>query len=151
VSRVDVVLIAIEKPILFGIYRDEVLLEEISSDEMASDSVPLIFKDIMSRYSIHRVLFANGPGSFMAIKISYIFLKSLSILKDIELFSADGFFFNGSSPIRAFNKHYFVKRDGEIVIEKIEDPEIEPFQLPEKFESGLYSREVEPLYILPAV
>jgi len=151
VFKVDIVVVAIENPILIGIYRDKKLIETISSNEMASDSIPKIFADLMDRLEIDNILFANGPGSFMAIKVSYIFLKSLSILTDIKLWSVDGFYFNRNSPIKAFNNHYFVKSEKEIEIKKIESPEIEEFKLPEEFKIEDYSSSVEPIYILPAV
>ena len=80
-KRVDIVLIALTSPIQIGVYKDNKLLEVISSEEKSSDVLPTIFEDIFNRYSVEKLFYANGPGSFMAIKVAYIFLKSLSILK----------------------------------------------------------------------
>jgi tRNA A37 threonylcarbamoyladenosine modification protein TsaB len=151
VLKVDICLIAIESPILIGIYQNNNLIKTIKSDDLASEFIPIIFESLFKNYEIQNILFANGPGSFMAIKISYIFLKTISILKNIKIWSADGFFFNQNSPIKAFNNHYFKKLENQIKIVKLENPKIEIFNLPNKFDIKLYSKNIEPIYILPAV
>ena len=40
----------------------------------------------------------------MAIKVAYLFLKTISISKNIELESCSGFEFNKNSPIKALGK-----------------------------------------------
>ncbi len=89
----------------------------------------------------------------MAIKISYIFLKTLSIVKDIPLFAADAFVFNGETPIKAVGKLYFVKENGIIRTKKLDlnNKELSPLNLPLILDKTLFSKETEPLYILPAV
>lgn len=150
-SNIDVVVIAVESPLIIGLYRDNTLFETISVDGQTSETLPIEFKKILESYIVKRVLFANGPGSFMAIKISYIFLKTLSLTKNIELFGVDAFYFNSNSPIRAINSMYFVKRDQEIKIEKVDNFKPSSFTLPEIFEVDKYSKDIEPLYILPAI
>jgi len=87
----------------------------------------------------------------MAIKITYIFLRTLSITKNIDLFASDGFNFNSGFPIKAMKKMYFVKKDDKIKTEFFEDEIISEFILPKKIELEKFTKDIEPLYILPAV
>ena len=40
----------------------------------------------------------------MAIKVAYIFLKTISITRSIDLYACEGFEFNQNSPIKALGK-----------------------------------------------
>jgi tRNA A37 threonylcarbamoyladenosine modification protein TsaB len=80
-KKVDIVVVCISSPLLIGIYEDSRLIRTIESSQKSSDSLPIIFKELLKEYSIDSIIYTNTPGSFMAIKISYIFFKSLSILK----------------------------------------------------------------------
>jgi tRNA A37 threonylcarbamoyladenosine modification protein TsaB len=148
--RVDIVLIALSKPILVGIYVNSKLIEQIRSEEYTSDILAVIFDDILNRFYVESIYFAKGPGSFMSIKLVYIFLKSLQIAKDINLFATDGFYFNSNTPIKAIKNSYFIKRDGIINIEKL-NCQIEDFELPDTLKKEDFSEDIEPLYILPAI
>ena len=37
--------------------------------------LPEVFADLLNEYEIKSVTYANGPGSFMAIKMSYLFFS----------------------------------------------------------------------------
>ncbi len=87
----------------------------------------------------------------MAIKITYIFLKTLSIALKIPLLACDGFAFNQSRPIRAMRNLYFIKEVHEIVTKRLDDPIEQFFTLPEVLDETLFNDNVEPLYMLPAV
>ncbi len=136
---------------LVGIYREGEIIEKIESKEKTSESLPLIFEDISKRYTLSSLYYAKGPGSFMAIKISYIFLKTVSIVKDIPLFGADAFYFNNNLPIKATGKLYFVKENGIIRTKKLESKKTGEFYLPLFLNRGVFSLDCEPLYMLPAV
>jgi tRNA A37 threonylcarbamoyladenosine modification protein TsaB len=130
------------------------LIEEFVKDEKTSTVLPRIFEDILNRYEIEALYYTRGPGSFMAIKISYIFLKSLSISLNIPLYATDGFVFNENSPIKAIGNLYFMKENGKIQPKKIGDKDMRKgsdFKLPKKLEREVFTDEIEPLYILPAV
>ena len=146
---VDVVVIPISKPMKVGVYIDKKLSEIIEKDGMTSDVLPEIFDDILKRYEVKNIIYAKGPGSFMAIKLSYVFFKTLEITRNIELYGAEGFVFNNNAPIKAAGNSFFVKKDGIISIEKNKKEGF--FKLPQKLEMEKYSKEVEPLYILKAV
>ncbi|EJF06307.1 hypothetical protein ThvES_00016180 [Thiovulum sp. ES] len=149
--KVDLVVVAIESPLLIGIYENGDLIEKMEIEGQTSENLPIHFEKILEKYRVERVLFANGPGSFMAIKINYIFLKTLSTVLGIELFGIDAFFFNGNQPIKAIGGMSFVKTENVINLEKVENFTKMPFYLPEKFDISLYSKDIEPLYILPAI
>ena len=150
-KKVDIVLIALSSPIQIGIYEDEKLLDIISSDKKSSDVLPLLFDSILKKYDVQRLVYANGPGSFMAIKVSYIFLKSISILKNIPLFATDAFYFNNNQPIKAIGKLFFVKVSSEIKTQKLETiPEVN-FTFPNIIDFNEFSSISTPLYCIGAV
>ena len=134
-----------------GIYENNKLIKSILTEEHTSEALPLILNDILEKFTCERVFFARGPGSFMAIKITYIFLKTLSLTKNIELFATDGFYFNNNKPIKAMRKMYFVKDNENIITEIFEEDQNSEFVLPEVLKVQDFSKDIEPLYILPAV
>jgi len=146
-----VLVISLSSPLKIGIYKDNKLIKEYIKTEQTSEVLPLVFAQILQTYEIKTLFFANGPGSFMAIKVSYIFLKTLSISLDIDLLGTDGFEFNENRPIRAMRKVYFMKNNGRIVT-KIIDQDIEQkFELPKHLDRRNFMQNCEPLYVLPAV
>jgi len=149
--KVDIVLIALSSPILVGIYEDKKLIKTIKSDEKSSEILATIYDDIFKTYNVEKLFYANGPGSFMAIKVAYIFLKSLSILKDIPLFATDAFYFNQNQPIKAIGKLFFVKIFSEIKTQKLETVPMMEFNLPDMLEYREFSTNTTPLYGIGAV
>lgn len=150
-KSVDLLFITLSSPILVGIYEKQKLIETIMSQEKSSEVLPKIYKELSEKYKIEKLFYANGPGSFMAIKIAYIFLKSMSILKKIPLFATDAFYFNQNQPIKAIGKLCFVKISLEIKTQKFETvPETE-FKLPTLLEYNEYSIASAPLYCIGAV
>ena len=71
--KVDILVIALSSPIYIGIYEDKKLIKSITSDEKSSDVLPILFEDILKEYEIKNLFYVNGPGSFMAIKVAYIY------------------------------------------------------------------------------
>ena len=155
-QQFKVLVISISNPILIGIYENDLLIDTISREGKTSDILPSLFDNIISKYDIAEIYYVSGPGSYMAIKIAYIFLKTLSIVKDIPFFSVSGFDFNNNSPIKALGKKYFFRKnnkldDDKITIEFLNDVEVEPFTLPNKFNNIKYTEDTLPKYNLPAV
>ncbi len=143
--------IALSSPLLVGIYKNGKLINSYIKDSQTSEALPSVFDDILKRYRIGELFYAKGPGSFMAIKVAYLFLKTISIVKDVKLFASEGFLFNGNGPIRALKKVYFVKNDDKIVTEIFKEDIDQKFALPEVLDKSLFSEDTEPLYVLPAV
>lgn len=150
---IDILVIPISNPILVGIYENNKLIETIKKDGKTSEILPIIIKDILNRYKLSSIYYVNGPGSYMAIKIAYIFLKSISITKDINFFATSGFAFNNNSPIKALGKKYFFNtKDDKITIKLLEDLNIiEDFELPIDLDSTIFIKDCLPNYNLPAV
>jgi tRNA A37 threonylcarbamoyladenosine modification protein TsaB len=150
-KSVDVLLVALSSPILIGVYENNKLIETIESHDKSSDVLPKIFSELFQKYTIEKLFYANGPGSFMAIKVAYIFLKSLSILKKIPLFATDAFIFNKNNPIKAIGKLYFVKISSEIKTQKLEQAPEAVFTLPNVLQYSEFSKNATPLYMIGAV
>ncbi|WP_231964783.1 hypothetical protein [Sulfurospirillum cavolei] len=128
------------------------MIQTYESNEQTSDALPALFDVVLKNYAPKRLFFARGPGSFMAIKISYIFLKTMSIGLQIPLLACDGFALNGSTPIRAMRNLYFIKENDTISTVRLDEPAAaQPFTLPTLLDVSLFSEETEPLYMLPAV
>ncbi len=143
--------IALSSPLLVGVYKDGLLIESYERDGHTSDELPVVFADILNKYDVKNLFYARGPGSFMAIKIAYIFLKTLSSTLEVGLFACNGFSFNGNLPIRALKKVYFVEEDGKITTKIFNDEIEQKFKLPKILEKEIFSDSNEPLYVLPAV
>jgi len=150
-KKVDVVVISVSSPLKIGIYEEGKLAEAIVKEGKSSDDLPVLFRDILHRYHVGRLFYAKGPGSFMAIKIAYVFLKTLSIAKKIPLFASDAFVFNGGAPIKSVGKSYFIKSENGIEIKKMEEVLPMTFDLPQTLDATLFSKDVKPMYIAPAV
>ena len=149
--KVDLIVIALSAPIIIGVYAEKQLVETYESDLQSSEYLPEIFAELLNNYEIETVSYANGPGSFMAIKMSYLFLKSLEIVNGIKLYAALAFEFNGYSPIKALGKLYFHYENGEIVTRPLGDVALKSMSLPNVLELHKYSTLTEPNYVLPAV
>jgi hypothetical protein len=143
--------IALSSPIYVGVYSDCELIESFVEHNKTSDTLPAIFDNLLKRYEILGLYYAKGPGSFMSIKITYIFLKSISIAKSIKLFASDGFLFNDNRPIRALKKVYFIKNNGTITTKIYKDEIEQRFSLPKRLDKWRFDTDNQPLYHLPAV
>ena len=150
-GKTDVVVISVSSPLKIGIYEEGRLAESIVKEGKSSDLLPVIFRDILHRYAVERIFYAKGPGSFMAIKIAYVFLKTLCIAKKIRLYASDAFVFNGGTPIKSVGKSYFVKTKAGIEIKKMEEALPMEFHLPHRLDTTLFNEDVKPMYIAPAV
>lgn len=147
----DALVIALSSPILVGVYKDGSLIEEIKDEGMSSDVLAEIFDSLLKRYTFNHFIYAKGPGSFMGIKVTYLFLKTLSITKKVPLLATDAFFFNQNSPIKAVGKLYFVKNRGIIELKPIESPEMIAFSLPENIDIEKFDADNLPYYGIDAV
>ncbi|KFL34113.1 hypothetical protein JU57_07315 [Sulfurospirillum sp. SCADC] len=150
-TAVDIVVITLTSPLHVGIYENNQLIKTYETMDQTSEVLPLLFEAILKEYRPVRLFFARGPGSFMAIKITYIFLKTLSITLNIPLLACDGFVFNEGRAIRAMRNLYFIKETEAITTVQLESPVEQHFTLPKVLDETLFTNEIEPLYMLPAV
>ncbi len=148
----QVFVISIAKPIQIGLYENYKLVKIYDAEGKSSDILPSVLKSILKEYDINEIYYVNSPGSYMAIKVAYVFLKTLCIVKDINFFASFGFHFNENSPIKALGKKYFFYKNNEITIDFLhKESTIAQFLLPKVLNTKLFSKNTLPIYNLPAV
>ncbi len=147
----DAVVVALTSPVLVGIYKDGKRVDIFTSEKQSSEALPELFGRILQRYELKHLVYANGPGSFMAIKVAYLFLKTLSIVKNIPLLATDAFYFNGNRPVKAVGKLYFVKTSSTIKTEKFDEPVSADFELPSNITIRDFTDASLPVYGIGAV
>ncbi len=133
---------------MLGIYEDKKLIKSFKSEEKADIFVPRILKVLLSEFEFSSLIYANGPGSFMGIKISFVCLKTLSLVKNIPLFAVSGFELNGFKPISANKNLCFVLKEGGILLEKNTPG---AFFLPQNLQELNLKNDNIPFYFLDAV
>jgi len=139
----------IAKPLQIGIYKDNKLINLIEKKGITSDILPEIFKNF-NLDEIESLIYVNSPGSYMAIKVTYIYLKTISLTKDIPLFAISGFELNDNSPIKALGKKYFFKKEDKIILDELNGTKLKPFVLPKELNLKL-NKDNLPKYFLPVV
>ena len=148
----EVLVISISKPLLIGVYANSKLIKTYEDEGMTSDVLPVIFDDILKKYNISKISYVNTPGSYMAIKVAYVFLKTICLTKNIEFQACSGFEFNENSPIKALGKKYFINDKGNIKVDFLDkNSKIHDFKLPDVLDNVNFTSETLPIYNLPAV
>ena len=149
---IEILCITISNPLLIGIYENKELIKEHKLEGKTSDLLPSLFSKLLEEYDIKTIIYVNSPGSFMAIKVAYVFLKTICITKNIEFRAIDGFEFNENSAIKALGKKYFIKENEEIKVDFLKkDSIIHDFKLPMCIKKYNFNEETLPIYNLPAV
>ena len=149
--RYSLLLISIATPLLVGVYKDDILIETRSSEKKTSEILLPILNELLEKYDIQKIIYTRGPGSYMAIKLTYIMLKTIEILRDIECVGCSGFTLNGGKPIKAIGNLYFIKEKETIMTKKYEQPVDAHFALPQSIHDLVLDEESTPEYNLPAV
>ncbi len=147
----ELLVIGVSSPLLVGIYRNGELYEHFESDKKTSEALPSLLHDVRYRFNLESLYYAKGPGSFMAIKVTYVMLKTFAIAMDIPFYAADAFAFNRNTPLKAVGKSFFVKRGDTVEIECNIEAEPLPFRLPKRLDEVTFEADHEPMYVLPAV
>jgi len=149
---IEVLVISISKPLLVGVYQDKKIIKTYEKDGVTSDILPIIFDEILKEYKLDNIYYVNTPGSYMAIKVAYVFLKTICITRNITLKACSGFEFNKNSPIKALGKKYFINKEDGIKVDFLENnSKIHDFNLPEVLNDISFSDQTLPIYNLPAV
>jgi len=133
------------------VYRDNLLIETISTDKKASDVLLNIIYDVISKYNVNKIIYTSSPGSYMAIKLTYIILKTIQIVKDIPIFGCSGFSLNDGNPIKAIGNLYFIKEKETIITKKYEQFIKSNFELPIDIDDLVLNTNAKPNYLIPAV
>ncbi len=146
-----ILIIPIANPILIGVYRDDELIETTTSEKKTSQILLPILMGFLERYDISSIIYTRGPGSYMAIKLTYIMLKTIEITRGIEIIGCSAFELNGANPIKAIGNTYFIKEKETIITKKYEQPVDVNFTLLKRIDNLILDKESKPLYIIPAV
>jgi len=141
---------SIAAPIQIGCYREGSLVGTRFLEGKASEVLPEALERLLDAYPIREILYANGPGSYMAIKLTYITLATLEQLRGIPFGAVSAFALNGGRPVRAMGALYFVKEKETIITQKFDETIPQEFGLPDCLERLEREAENTPLYILPA-
>jgi len=147
----EILIVSIATPLLFGVYKDGELIETIEKEEKTSEILLKVLTELSLKYNYSRIVYTSGPGSYMAIKLTYITLRSLEILKDIPFDACEAFELNGNTPVKAMGKLYFIKEKETIITKKFDEVLEQRFSLPSMLSEVTILDNNKPLYILPAV
>jgi len=150
-SSYEILIVSISSPLLIGVYKNGALVENIESDQKTSEVLLKILTELFKIYNYSRIIYTSGPGSYMAIKLTYITLRSLEILKNIRFDACEAFELNGNTPVKAMGKLYFIKEKETIITKKFDEVLEQRFSLPSMLSEVTILENNKPLYILPAV
>lgn len=149
--RYTLLILSISSPLILGLYHGDYLVETIKSDKKSSEVLIHLIAEVMERYPLSSILYTNGPGSYMAVKLTYIILKSVEIIKGIPFYGCSAFSFNEARPIKAMGNLYFVKEKETIITKKFEELIDQKFTLPTMLNSVKIEDASIPNYLLSAV
>jgi len=150
-SSYQILIVSISSPLLIGVYKDGQLIEKIETKEKTSEILLKKLTELSLKYNYAHIVYTNGPGSYMAIKLTYITLRSLEILKGITFSGCNAFDLNGNKPIKAVGKLYFIKEKETIITKKFDEAVEQRFELPSMLSEVTIINDNKPMYILPAV
>ena len=134
-----------------GVYEDDTLIKTFSSEKKTSEILLPFIMDVLNHYDISEIIYTRGPGSYMAIKLTYIMLKTIEIMRGIKCLGCSGFALNDNQPIKAIGNLYFLKEKETIITKKFEQPVSVVFTLPQSIQDLEIDEESTPEYSLPAV
>ena len=123
----------------------------MSSEKKTSEILLPLLDQCLNEYNISNIIYTRGPGSYMAIKLTYIMLKTIEIIRGIPCSGCSGFALNGGEPIKAVGNLYFIKEKETIITKKYEQPVNVKFTLPQSIHDLELDEESTPEYVLPAV
>ena len=144
-------IIPLSSPLLLGVYQNNILVETLKSDKKTSESLLPLVEDVLQRYELDRIIYTRGPGSYMAIKLTYIMLKTIELIQKIPLFGCSAFECNGDKPIKAIGNLYFIKEKETIITKKLQEKIEQAFWLPKTLDELRLDKDATPDYSLPAV
>ena len=149
--KYTLLIISISSPLLVGVYEEGRLIDTASSELKTSEILLPLITEYMDQYNISSIIYTRGPGSYMSIKLTYIMLKTIEIVRGIKCMGCSGFALNGGQPIKAVGNLYFIKEKETIITKKYEQPVVTHFALPKSIHDLKIDEESTPEYILPAV
>ncbi|MGL2825186.1 tRNA threonylcarbamoyladenosine biosynthesis protein TsaB [Helicobacter pylori] len=156
--ELDLALISLGEGVLLGVYQNNFLCASYTSKSKTSEALVEVFSQLFKDFknptlpAIKGVYYAKGPGSFTSLKLTHVFLHTLSLIHDFELYSTTGFDFNDNTPILAYANKYFVSKETESLSD-FKDLKIAPkdFMLPPFLEKDKFTQLNTPFYILSPI
>ncbi|GAA6991008.1 tRNA (adenosine(37)-N6)-threonylcarbamoyltransferase complex dimerization subunit type 1 TsaB [Helicobacter pylori] len=156
--ELDLVLISLGEGVLLGVYQNNFLCASYTSKSKTSEALVEVFSQLFKDFknptlpAIKGVYYAKGPGSFTSLKLTHVFLHTLALIHDFELYSTTGFDFNDNTPILAYANKYFVSKERESLTD-FKDLKIVPkdFKLPPFLEKDKFTQLNTPFYILSPI
>lgn len=150
---VELFLLPVQSPALLGIYGDKNHLHTYHLEGKLAEALPQGIEEILKNFPrVDALYYVRGPGSFTAIKLSYIFFKTLSLTWEIPLWGASCFDLNPAATIKAHGNTYFIYEEGTILTRVFPTPPpTTHLSLPQRLDSLPFSQEDAPLYVLPAL
>jgi len=136
---------------LVGLYEDDTLIETMCTEKKTSEILLPMIMDFLDKYDIEQIIYTRGPGSYMAVKLTYIMLQTIEVTRGIKCFGCSGFALNDNQPIKAIGNLYFIKEKETIITKKYEQLPIVKFTLPQSIQDLEIDEESTPDYVLPAV
>ena len=149
--KITLLINSIASPLQIGVYEADLLIDERSSDKKTSETLLPLVTELLETYDIEQIIYARGPGSYMAIKLTYIMLKTIEIVRGIPCLGCSAFALNGGQPVKAIGNLYFIKEKETIITKKFEEPVNANFALPHSIHDLEIDEESTPEYLLPAV
>lgn len=142
---------SIAVPIQVGIYKNQQCIKQQEIEGQTSDVLLQYMEDVLEQYDVSKIIYVNGPGSYMAIKLTYIMLQTIKLIRKIPFEGCSAFEFNVGQPVRAMGNLYFIKEKETIITKKFDEKIMQKFRLPDNLSALVFEKDNRPQYILPAV
>lgn len=138
-------------PAKIGIYDNNLnLVKSYEINNYVSVELSSVIQEILQEFNISELIYANGPGSFMSLKIAYVFFSTLSLVLNIPLKATSAFSFSKQKLIKANNNFCFALNEyGEIILKAVSNYKCD-LCLPVKLQIS-YESDNLPNYFIPAV
>ena len=144
----ELLFITLGSPLLAGIYQNGELKQSLSSDKPSSEAITELLAELKKQYKITKIIYANGPGSFMGLKVAFVALSVFAGVYGCEFGAVSGFSLNGNAPIAAKKGFSFVLNDDKISLEPVLGVSA---SLPKSLKNLSISTDALPNYVLEAV
>lgn len=149
---VTVLLISASRPMRLAVYdRVGAKLESFESDAPATESFYPLFKAIDEKYAIEKLAYARGPGSFMGLKLGYVFMQTLALARNLPFTAASSFVLSDGAPVQAHGKRWFAQEANGIGVKLFEAAPEDRLLPPDRLDLNLFDTNTEPDYFMPAV
>jgi len=146
-----IVINSIAVPLQLGLYRENKKIAALEIEGQTSEVLLDAVEKWLSTYAVKHCIYVNGPGSYMAIKLTYIMLRTIEMIQKIPFDGVSAFALNGGKPIKATGNLYFTKGKETIMTQKFDEKVKQEFWLPDDLSAFSLDEENKPHYILPAV